>query len=63
MTTNVEREATRESRTEWIRSPEEVPLYQLVPVRGPGGEILEAYRGIQRQDTKEVVSVMSSPHS
>ncbi len=60
MTTNVEREATRESRTEWIRSPEEVPLYQLVPVRGPGGEILEAYRGIQRQDTKEVVSVMSS---
>jgi hypothetical protein len=59
MTTNVEREATRESRTEWIQSPEEVPLYQLVPVRGPGGEILEAYRGVQRQDTKEVVSVMS----
>jgi NAD kinase len=36
-----------------------VPLYQLVPVRGPDGEILEAYRGVQRQDTKEVVSVTS----
>ena len=52
--------ATRESRTEWIQNPEEVPLYQLVPVKGPAGEVLEAYRGIQRQDTKEVVSVMSS---
>ncbi len=51
--------ATRESRTEWIQSPEEVPLYQLVPVKGPAGEVLDAYRGIQRQDTKEVVSVMS----
>ncbi len=55
-----EEAATRESRTEWIQSPEEVPLYQLVPVKGPAGEILEAYRGVQRQDTKEVVSVMSS---
>ena len=55
-----EEAATRESRTEWIQSPEEVPLYQLVPVKGPAGEVLEAYRGIQRQDTKEVVSVMSS---
>jgi hypothetical protein len=40
--------ATRESRTEWIQNPEEVPLYQLVPVKGPAGEVLEAYRGIQR---------------
>lgn len=36
----------RESRTEIIRTPEEVPLYQLVPVRGPDGEILETYRGV-----------------
>lgn len=48
-----------ESRTETIRSPEDVPLYSLVPVRGPDGEVLDAYRGVQRQDTKEVVSVMS----
>ena len=37
-----------------------MPLYQLVPVRGPAGEVLDAYRGVQRQDTKEIVSVMSS---
>ncbi len=42
------------------RSWEVVPLYKMVPVRGPDGEVLEAYRGVQRQDTKEVVSVMSS---
>jgi len=52
-------EETSHSRTETIESPEEVPLYSLVPVRGPEGEVLEAYRGVQRQDTKEVVSVMS----
>ena len=54
-----EEAATRESRTETIRSWEEVPLYKMVPVRGPEGETLEAYRGVQRQDTKEIVSVMS----
>ena len=60
MSTGMDQVVTRESRTETIRSWEEVPLYQMVPVRGPEGEILEAYRGVQRQDTKEVVSVMSS---
>ena len=55
-----EEAARRESRTEPIRSWEEVPLYKMVPVRGPDGETLEAYRGIQRLDTKEVVSVMSN---
>ena len=55
-----EEAATRESRTETIRSWEEVPLYRMVPVRGPDGEVLEAYRGVQRLDTKEVVSVMSN---
>ncbi|MDG6970074.1 MAG: DUF932 domain-containing protein [Nitrososphaerota archaeon] len=59
MNQDMESGATRDSRTETIRSPEEVPLYSLVPVRGPEGEILEAYRGVQRQDTKEIVSVMS----
>ena len=54
-----EEAATRESRTETIRSWEEVPLYKMVPVPGPEGETLEAHRGVQRQDTKEIVSVMS----
>jgi hypothetical protein len=39
--------------------PEDVPLYSLVPVKGPDGEVLEAYRGVQRLDTKGVVSVVS----
>lgn len=51
--------AVRESRMEIIRTPEEVPLYQLVPVRGPDGEVLETYRGVQRLDNHRVVSVVS----
>ncbi|MDG6950118.1 MAG: DUF932 domain-containing protein [Nitrososphaerota archaeon] len=34
------------------------PLYNLVPVRGPEGEVLDGYRGVQRQDTNRVVSVV-----
>ena len=60
MSADIDQVATRESRTETIRSWEEVPLYRMVPVRGPDGEVLEAYRGVQRLDTKEVVSVMSN---
>jgi hypothetical protein len=40
--------------------PSQVPLYDLVPVRGPEGEPLDAYRGVRRRDTSEVVSVVSS---
>jgi hypothetical protein len=50
---------THESRMELMRSPEEVPLFSLVPVRGPDGEILESYRGVQRLDNHRVVSVVS----
>ncbi|MCI4346954.1 MAG: DUF945 domain-containing protein [Thermoplasmata archaeon] len=32
----------------------------MVPVRGPGGDVLDAYRGVQRDDTHEVVSVVSA---
>jgi hypothetical protein len=40
-----------------------IPLYRTVPVRGPNGEILEAYRGVQREDTNEVVSIVSNRYS
>jgi hypothetical protein len=49
----------RKNASVWeVPSPEEVPLYSLVPVRGPEGELLDAYRGVQRQDTKQIVSVV-----
>ena len=48
------------SRTEYVQRAEDVPLYQLVPVRGPDGEVLDAYRGVQREDDKSVVSIVSS---
>ncbi len=45
---------------ESLATPDQVPLYGLVPLKGPNGETLDAYRGVQRQDTKAVVSVVSS---
>ena len=48
---------------EQLATPDQVPLYDLVPVRGPQGEIIEAYRGVQRRDTRDVVSVVSSKYS
>ncbi len=48
---------------EQLDSPDQVPLYDLVPVRGPQGEVLDAYRGVQRRDTRDVVSVVSSKYS
>jgi hypothetical protein len=50
----------RRAAYETIATPEEVPLYDMVPVRGPDGEVLHAYRGVRRTDTREVISVMSS---
>jgi hypothetical protein len=49
----------RRAAYQTIASPDEVPTYSLVPVRGPDGGILDPYRGVQRQDTHEVVSVVS----
>ena len=40
---------------ETVAAPEQVPLYDLVPVHGPQGEPLEAYRGVRRKDTSQVV--------
>ena len=50
----------RRAAYETVNTPGEVPLYSLVPVKGPSGELLDAYRGVQRQDNQQVVSVVSS---
>ena len=44
---------------ETIATPDDVPDHELVPLRGPGGESLEAYRGVRRRDTGEIISVVS----
>lgn len=48
---------------ETIASPEEVPDHELVPIRGPGGESLRAYRGVRRRDTGEIISVVSDRYA
>ena len=45
---------------EIVATPDQVPLYDLVPVQGPEGEPLAAYRGVRRRDTSEIVSVVSA---
>ena len=45
---------------EQLESPDQVPLYGLVLIKGPNGENLDSYRGVQRQDDQRVVSVVSS---
>ncbi len=42
-----------------LRTPEEVPLYELVPVFGPDGKELGAYRGVRDTVSGGVVSVVS----
>jgi hypothetical protein len=54
------KQGERRAAYETIASPEYVPTYSMVPVRGPGGEALDAYRGVQRDDSHEVVSVVSA---
>lgn len=50
------------SRVYDVATVEDVPLYRMVPIKGPNGEVLEAYRGVQREDTNDVVSVVSSKY-
>jgi hypothetical protein len=57
--TTSEREIHRQPH-EPVTSPDEVPLYDLVPVKGPEGEPLDAYRGVRRRDASAIVSVVSS---
>jgi hypothetical protein len=45
---------------ELVPGPDKVPLYELVPVQGPRGQVLDGYRGVQRMDSQEVVSIVSS---
>ncbi len=44
---------------EIVATPDQVPLYDLVPVHGPQGEPLGAYRGVRLKDTSQVVSIVS----
>ncbi len=53
-------ESPRRPAYENYATPEEVPTYSLVPVMGPTGQVLDAYRGVERQDNHEIVSVVSS---
>jgi hypothetical protein len=54
------KQGPRRAAYETIASPEDVPTFSMVPVRGPSGETLDAYRGVERDDTHEVVSVVSA---
>ena len=47
-------------RWEEFARPEDVPLHSLVPLAGPGGEPLGAYRGVRREDTGQIISVVST---
>ena len=42
-----------------LRTPEEVPLYELVPIHGPDGKALDAYRGVRDMSSGSVISVVS----
>src|SRR5208282_3723052 len=44
---------------EAVATPDQVPLYDMVPVHGPQGEPLDGYRGVRRRDTSQVVSIVS----
>ncbi|MHB1435244.1 MAG: DUF932 domain-containing protein [Thermoplasmata archaeon] len=52
----------RRATVETLDHPDEVPTFSLVPVRGPDGEILDAYRAVRRDDTRAVVSVVSAKY-
>jgi hypothetical protein len=45
---------------ETLLSPEQLPEYSLVEIQDPHGRVLEEYRGVCREDTREVVSVVSA---
>ncbi len=53
-------QSERRAAYENYASPAEVPRFGLVPIRGPSGSVLDAYRGVAREDTGDVVSVVSS---
>ncbi|MHB8352542.1 MAG: DUF932 domain-containing protein [Thermoplasmata archaeon] len=46
-----------------IVSAAEIPHFSLVPVHGPDGETLEGYRGVVRDDTGRIVSVVSDRYA
>ena len=60
--TESERESHRRPY-EIVATPDQVPLYDLVAVKGPEGQPLDAYRGVRRRDRSEIVSIVSSRYS
>ncbi|MGI0053526.1 MAG: DUF932 domain-containing protein [Thermoplasmata archaeon] len=51
--------APRRAAFEPIASPEEIPDYSLVPLQDPQGGPATEYRGVRREDTGTIVSVVS----
>ena len=61
--TATESESERRHRPyEIVVASDQVPVYDLVSVKGPDGESLDAYRGVSSRDTSEIVSVVSARH-
>ncbi len=52
----------RRATVEAFTRPDGLPTYSLVPVRGPDGEILDAYRAVRRDDHRTIVSVVSAKY-
>ena len=55
----VDEQRSSRPRQTVVRSVSEVPLYELVPVFGPDGKTLDAYRGVRDMSSGGVVSVVS----
>ncbi len=49
--------------TTQVERPEDVPLFRVVPLRDGAGRAVEHYHGVQREDSGEVVSVVSPRYS
>ncbi len=54
---------TNEGRTTLVETPEAVPLFRVVPLQDTTGGRVDNYQGVQREDTGEVVSVVSSRYA
>ena len=54
---------TNEGRTTLVETPEAVPLFRIVPLQDTAGSRVDNYQGVQREDTGEVVSVVSSRYA
>lgn len=59
--------ATAPARTsdpcEIVGSADELPAHELAALHGPHGEPIEAYRGVRRRDTGEILAVVSDRYA